>query len=42
MVEVNRLVAPPVREHLGETERSYLHSVFERYQGYPRCSNCGS
>ncbi|MCP9776963.1 MULTISPECIES: bifunctional 2-polyprenyl-6-hydroxyphenol methylase/3-demethylubiquinol 3-O-methyltransferase UbiG [unclassified Cyanobium] len=35
MVEVNRLVAPPVREHLGETERSYLHSVFERYQGYP-------
>lgn len=35
MAEVNRLVAPPVREHLGEAERSYLHSVFERYQGYP-------
>lgn len=35
MVEVNRLVAPLVREHLREAERSYLQSVFERYQGYP-------
>jgi hypothetical protein len=35
MVDFNRLVAPLVREHLGEAERSYLHSVFERYQGYP-------
>jgi hypothetical protein len=35
MVEVNRLVPPPVHEHLGEAERSYLLSVFERYQGYP-------
>ena len=35
MVEVNRLVSPLVREHLGEAELSYLLSVFERYQGYP-------
>ena len=35
MVEFNRLVAPLVREHLREAERSYLLSVFERYQGYP-------
>ena len=35
MVELNLLVAPLVREHLREAERSYLLSVFERYQGYP-------
>lgn len=35
MVEFERLVAPLVREHLGEAELSYLLSVFERYQGYP-------
>jgi hypothetical protein len=35
MVEFNQFVAPLVREHLGEAERSYLHSVFEHYQGYP-------
>ena len=35
MVEINPLVAPLVREHLGEAERSYLLSVFERFQGYP-------
>jgi len=26
---------PLIREHLGESERSYLLSVFKRYQGYP-------
>ena len=35
MVEVSQLVAPLVRQHLGDVERSYLQSVFERYQGYP-------
>lgn len=35
MVDFNRLVAPLVREHLGEAEGSYLLSVFKRYQGYP-------
>ncbi len=35
MDEVNRLGSPLLREHLGEAERSCLHSVFERYQGYP-------
>jgi len=35
MTEFNRLVAPLVRDHLGESERSYLCRVFERYQGYP-------
>ena len=35
MVEFNHLVAPLVRKHLREQERSYLLSVFERYQGYP-------
>jgi len=35
MVELNCLVPPLVHEHLGEAKRSYLLSVFERYQGYP-------
>jgi SAM-dependent methyltransferase len=35
MVEFDRFVASFVLEHLGDTERSYLLSVFERFQGYP-------
>lgn len=35
MMEFNRLVAPLVRDHLRESERSYFFRVFERYQGYP-------
>jgi len=35
MAEANRLVALLLRELLGEAECSYLHSVFDRYQGYP-------
>ena len=35
MVEFNQLVAPLVREHLRAAERSYLLSIFERFQGYP-------
>lgn len=35
MVEINRLVSRRVLEHLGEEERCYLSSVFERYQGFP-------
>jgi len=35
MTDFNRLVVPLVRDHLGESERSYLFRVFERYQGYP-------
>jgi len=35
MVELSRLVPPLVHEHLSSADRSYLHSVFERHQGYP-------
>lgn len=35
MTEFNGLVPPLVRNHLGESERSYLTRVFEHYQGYP-------
>ena len=35
MFKFDLCVAETVREHLGETERSYLNNIFERYNGYP-------
>lgn len=35
MFELNPFVDPLVSENLGESERIYLHRVFELYKGYP-------